>query len=319
MICLVFVGVVFAEKFPADLFESLKSGEQLGGHFERADKASKSEHGFKIDARTKEILLKEKYEHANVFLDKAREFFLENPNRQFERQCFGNFKAGESIDFVIDIAASPELDKVDKLIADSPIAYYLSLWHTTPSRAYFEAIRAFIDAVTYDMKPEFTHSIIYDQGKKYFIRGESIELGAQSKGEFIDARRNLKTMWPVPTKSTPSETFLRSVLKNNLGRMTKLALWNRDNGLATVLNDHRRSKPVYTIVITDGASGAKINYLCDELSRTSVIDLGNRRFANAIDWQDMRRLVSVVTLNAPQQLVGMVDTCRLMACKACGC
>jgi len=279
---------------------------------------------FKLDERTKEILLKEKVEKPHVVADKIAEFFLKNPNRQFERQCFAKFNPGESVDIVIDLAPSPSEDRTDKLSAQSPIAYYLDLKHQSPSRAYFNSIQMFIDAVTFDMKPEATHSIIYENKRKFFIRGKLIEqpvthaLGTEEVAEFADSKRNLKTMWPVSTKSIP-DTFLHSVIKNNLGRMTKLALWNRDNGLPTVLAATRRSKSIYTIVISDGASGAKLNELTDDVSRTTVIDLGNRRFVKNIAWEDMRQLLGVVTLNAPQQLSTMVETCRLMSCRACGC
>jgi hypothetical protein len=324
---LAMVGCVFAigehERRKPEHVEREKERDESVKEKPKISESDVGKGKFKLDERSKDVLLKEKVEAPHVVIQKTLEYFLQNPNRIFERECFSKIDSGESIDFVIDLAPSPALDKADRLSAQNPIAYFLDLKHQTPSPAYFNSIEMFINAVTFQMKPETTHSIIYDNRKKYFIRGKLIDapvthaLNTES-GEFVDSKRNLKTMWPVPTKSVP-ETFLHAVLKNNLGRMTKLALWNRDNGLPTVLAASRRSKPIYTIVISDGASGAKLDDLTDDISRTTVIDIGNRRFVKNIDWEDMRQLVSVVTLSAPQQLPTMVDTCRLIACRACGC
>jgi len=249
------------------------------------------------------------------------EYLAKNPLTKRDRECFaGNFKPGQSIDFVIDVAASPSQDKLDKLCADSPIGLFLEPFYREPSRAYFNAIQFFIDVVTLDMKPEWTHSVIYDAKthQKVFIRGRGVEDvetcdKLRSSGEFIDAARNLKTLWPVCTKESVSN--LAWIVKNNLGRMTKLALWNRDNGLPTVLSSTRRSKPVYSIVLTDGSSGAKLSELVDDLSRTTVIDIGNHRFTDRLSWDEVRRIAGTYALVAPQQLPFMFDSIRMMACR----
>jgi len=217
------------------------------------------------------------------------EYLAKNPLTKRDRECFaGNFKPGQSIDFVIDVAASPSQDKLDKLCADSPIGLFLEPFYREPSRAYFNAIQFFIDVVTLDMKPEWTHSVIYDAKthQKVFIRGRGVE--------------DVELAW---------------IVKNNLGRMTKLALWNRDNGLPTVLSSSRRSKPVYSIVLTDGSSGAKLSELVDDLSRTTVIDIGNHRFTDRLSWDEVRRIAGTYALTAPQQLPFMFDSIRMMACR----
>jgi hypothetical protein len=249
--------------------------------------------------------------HAQEVID----YFLKNPVTKSERECFQNkFHPGDSIDFIIDLAPCPSLDKVDKMVAESPIGRYLDHERQrTPTRAYFDYLAIFIDLVTYDMKPELTHTVLYENGRKFFIRGRYINQTIPYEGDFADAMRNLKTLWPVSTKSAP-ETHMAKILVNNLGRMTKLALWNRDNGLPTVLNASRRSKPVYTIVITDGSSGARINDLSDDLSRTSVIDVGNHRFAERLNWDQVRVMPSVFTLSAPQTLLAFANSVRNMAC-----
>lgn len=327
LLAMAMVGCVFATR-EHERPEHIEREKEERVESESNKKISESDVGkgkFKLDDKSKDILLNRKVESPHVIVEKTIEFFLQNPNRVFERECFEKFKKGESVDFVIDLAPSPTQDKADRLSAQSPIAYFLDLKHQTPSRAYFNTIEMFIDAVTFQMKPEMTHSIILNNRKKFYIRGKSIEepvthaLNTES-GEFVDSSRNLKTMWPVPLeKPIPETSVFHSFLKNSLGRMTKLALWNRNNGLPTVLAASCRSKPVYTIVITDGASGVKLDELTDDLTRTTVIDIGNRRFVKNIEWDDMRKLVSVVSLDAPQQLPTLVDTCRLMICRACGC
>jgi hypothetical protein len=292
------------------------------------EKEHTSKTGFKMTEKEKEVLLKEPVKKPHVYVNAMLDYLLSNENRDLERQCFDKFQSGESVDFVIDIAPSPTQDKWDSMGAESPLAYYLALRRESPSQAYFSAIQTFIDAVTYSMKPEFTHSIIVDHGRKFFIRGRPIkeeESVGKTAGDFSDKARNLKTMWPVPTKEVVSALGsaqtpkIEKVIKNNLGRMTKLALWNRDNGLPTVLEASRRSKPVYTFVITDGSSGTRLNDLTEDLSRTTVIDIGNRRFVKTLGWDEMRRLVNVISLNAPQELSVMVDSCLFLICKAYGC
>lgn len=300
-------------------FEEHRSREEFG---------VKKEGGVKMSERTKEDLLKEKSPlKTHAFVDALVDFVLNDENREFERQCFEKIKPSESVDFVIDIAPSPDQDKLDKLSAESPLAYYLDFRRQSPSQAYFTSIQMFIDAITYQMKPESTHSIIVDHGRKYYIRGKPVkeEPAGEVAGDFSDKARNLYTMWPVNTKEVISgygaaqTKKLESIITNNLGRMTKLALWNRDNGLPTVLGASRHSKPVYTFVITDGASGTPLERLSGDWSRTTVIDIGNRRFAKTLRWEDMRRLVNVVTLSAPQELSTMTDTCLFLVCKAYGC
>jgi hypothetical protein len=257
----------------------------------------------------------EHFEEAkNLYFEKMVDYYLKDPNTKWERECFAKFKKADSVDIVIDIAASPELDNVDKMCAESPVGLYLQLWrHRSPSYSYFKSIGVFIDGVTLDMKPENTHTVIYDNKRKFYIRGKHITEGFKDHGEFADVSRNLKTLWPVDTKSFP-ETHVKQILVNNLGRMTKLALWNRDNGLPTVLNGSRRSKPIYTIVLTDGASGAKLEELTSDLARTTVIDIGNHRFIKNLKWDEIRKIVNVVPLTAPQALPAMIDSVRHMAC-----
>jgi hypothetical protein len=258
-------------------------------------------------------------EKENVFFEKAVEYFKKSPRTERERQCFEkNLKPGFSVDFVIDVAPSPSSDEIDKLCAESPIGLFLERSYRSPSKAYFSAIQMFIDTVTLDMKPEFTHSIIYENGRKFYLRGRGVDQceaieKLTSKGDFMDVSRNLKTLWPVCTKEVVSK--LESIIKNNLGRMTKLALWNRDNGLATVLSSSRRSKPGLVFVITDGSSGAKITDLTDDLSRTIVFDIGNHRFIDRLSWDEVKLIVGTYTLTAPQQLSLMMDTARNMACR----
>jgi hypothetical protein len=264
-------------------------------------------------------LVAEKKEH--LFFKKEIEYFLNNPVTKMDRECFAKLKPGQSIDFVIDIAWSPINDKVDKSLADSPVALFLERTYRSASRAYFGAIQFFIDAVTLDVKPEATHSIIVESGHKFYLRGRRVDdveslKKLKSGGEFTDERRNLKTLWPEPTKEVVSNLF--PIVKNNLGRMTKLTLWNRDNGVPTVLFSSRRSKPVYTVLITDGASGDKIDDLIDDVEdwrRVTVIDIGNRRFAKKLSWDEIKKFAGVYTLTAPQQLPLMLDTVRNMACE----
>lgn len=262
------------------------------------------------------------------------DFFLNNPVTKRERQCYeSSFKPGDSVDFIIDIAASPSLDKVDVLSAKSPIGVFMdahksyatgqSLFSQTPTRSYFDAIGFFVDIVSFDMRPDCTHTVIYDEKRKFYLRGRSInetfDLNSFG-GEFSDVERNLKTMWPIATKSLPEGVNVKmaKVLTNNLGRMTRLALWNRDNGLPTVLRSTRRSKPVYSIVITDGSSGAKLSDLVDssDLSRVTIIDIGNHRFVDRLDWQSeiSRIRGGIYTLTAPQGLISFANSVRNMAC-----
>lgn len=248
--------------------------------------------------------------------DEVIKFFLNNPVTKSERECFAKFQPGDSIDFVIDLAPSPSLDKVDKMCADSPIGLYLESGlprRHSATRSYFDFLTTFIDVVTYDMKPEMTHCVLLENGRKFFIRGRAINETVEFGGEFEDKARNLKTIWPVSTKSFP-ETHMAKILVNNLGRMTKLALWNRNNGLPTVLSSTRKSKAFYTVVITDGASGAKIEDLTDDLTRTTVIDIGNHRFVKSLSWDQVRQMPSVLTLTAPQNLMSFSNTVRTMAC-----
>jgi len=252
--------------------------------------------------------------------DKVIDYFVKCPVTKFERQCFEEkLRPGDSIDIVIDLAPSPSHDKVDKMCANSPIGLYLEqpkLYHS-PTRSYFDMVALFIDIVTFGMKPESTHVVIYENGSKFYIRGrainETVDVQRWFGGDFSDAQRNLKTMWPSSTKSGP-ETHMAKILVNNLGRMTKLALWNRDNGLPTVLASSRRSKPVFTIVLTDGASGASINDLTDDLSRTTVLDLGNNRFVDRLQWEQVRLMPNVFTVAAPQSLLAFTNSVRNMAC-----
>lgn len=288
---------------------------------------------FKLEKDVKEKLVNKEQpepEKHKLFINTMLDYVLNDESRKFERECFDNIKSGESIDFVIDIAPSPSQDKLDKMCAESPIAFFMDIRRQTPSQAYFNMIQAFIDAVTWQVKPEVTHSVIWHEGKKFFIRGKEIEASttkslSTESGDFSDSSRNLKTLWPVANKEVVSAfgekqtKKVEGVIMNNLGRMTKLALWNRDNGLPTVLGATRHSKPIFTFVISDGASGAKLSDLTDDLSHTTVIDIGNRRFVKNIDWEDMSRLVNVVTLNAPQQIVKLIDTCRLLVAKSYGC
>lgn len=255
--------------------------------------------------------------HAKPMID----YFLNNPITKFERKCYSdNIRPGDSIDFVIDLAASPSLDQIDTMCANSPIGLFLEQMkpNHNPTRSYFDMIAVFIDVVTYDMKPERTHTVIYENGNKYYLRGrainETIDLHKMYGGsDFSDSVRNLKTMFPVSTKSLP-DTHIAQILVNDLGRMTKLVLRNRDNGVPTVMHAHRRSKPVYTIVLTDGASGASIEDLTDDLSRTTVIDFGNHRFVERLNWDQVRLMPSVLTLTAPQTLMAVSDSVRNMAC-----
>lgn len=278
----------------------------------RGEHEMKSSSSFKLDERSKEKLLEKSSE--DVFFKKSFEYFLKN--RANELECFSKFRPGESLDFVIDLAPCPSMDKVDKMVAESPMAFYLERHYQTPARAYFSAVQLFIESVTYGLKPEVTHSIIYDNDRKYFIRGESVEKDKSREsehGDFSDVSRNLKTMWPESTNEVVSP--LSSILENKLGLMTKIALWNRDNGLPTVLRGSKRSKAAYTVVITDGASGAKLSDLTDDLERTTVIDIGNHRFVKNLSWDDMNKLISVYTLPAPQWLAMLIDTTRMAACR----
>jgi hypothetical protein len=283
---------------------------------QRKKPSSSPSSSFKLDEKSKGELIEDKAE--DVFFAKQLEYFTKNPSTKMDRECFArNLKSGYSIDFVIDIAPSPAMDDIDKVVGESPIALYLQSTFRSASRMYFDSVRFFIEAVTIDMKPEVTHSVLFEHGRKFFIRGRDFEdvewiEKLKSKGEFTDETRNLKTLWPVGTKEVL--TRLRPVVKNNLGHLTELCLWNRDNGLPLVLASSRHSKPVYTIVITDGSSDSTLDQLTDDVSRTTVIDIGLRRFANKLKWEDMRRLGGIYTLNSPQQLPLMADSIRNMAC-----
>jgi hypothetical protein len=280
---------------------------------------------FKMDSKSKEAILRDK--KFDVFLHKDIEFYMKNPYAAKQRQCFAKLDVSRSINFVLDLASSPSLDEVDKRCANSPTGLFLqylysySPRHFSPSKAYFDAIQDFIDAVTFDVKPQCSHVILYNKedGRSFYLRGrdlETVDLKSEAgySGDFNDLERNLKTMWPVATKSKPDDANLRRILKNNLGRMTKLALWNRDNGLPTVLFGSELSKPVYTIVITDGSSGAKITDLTSDLGATTVIDIGENRFADRLTWDEMKQLVSLVSLPAPQSLPMMINSVRTMLC-----
>jgi hypothetical protein len=298
--------------------EPSKNVKEHGVHESRVGEKEHvgSESNIKLSEKTKEKLVFGK--EANVFYEKQMDYFLKSPITLYERECYAkNLKPGLSIDFVIDIAPSPSNDKVDKMVAESPFGLFAERLPISGTRAYLNAIELFIDAVTIDMKPETTHSIIYEKGRKFYIRGRDIEdvdseERLKSRGEFVDESRNLKTLWPVCTKEGFS--VIKPIVKNNLGRMTKLALLNRDNGLPIVLAQSRKSKPVYTIVITDGSSGAKIEDLVSDLSTTAIIDVGNRRFVRNMSWDEMRRTVGVFTLMAPQHLPLVRETVRFNAC-----
>jgi hypothetical protein len=268
-------------------------------------------------------------EFTSRYADRMIKYFVENPVTLRERECYDKaYTSGYSIDFVLDIAASPSHDKEDVMSATSPIGQYLELFRAgrSPTRSYFDFIVRFIDIVSYGLKPELAHSVFVSKdetGKvdKFYLRGrlinESFDV-TKLGGEFNDAVRNLKTLWPVSTSSKP-ETRMAKILVNNLGRMTKLALWNRDNGLPTVLNAVRHSKPVYTVLITDGSSGLSLQDLVDiksgaDLSRTSVVDIGNHRFVDRLSWEDAVALRGIYTLTSPQTLPAMGNSIRTMAC-----
>jgi hypothetical protein len=283
-------------------------------HVRKEEPERKKESTDEERKKSKENVALLRLKSEQLLFSKMVDFFLNNPNTKHERECFAKFKAGESVDFVIDLAASPSSDKLDKMLAeDSPVALYLQRHLRSASSAYRSAVEYFIEKVTYDIKPELTHSVIVDNRKKFFLRGQAIDEEKSDKEEFKDEKRNLNTLWPVRTKSVP-ETFLSKIIKNNLGRLTRLALANRDNGVPTVLRDSRRSKPVYTVVITDGASGAKIHDLTDDLSKTTLIDIGNHRFIKNLSWNELQELASFYTVTAPQQLILMADTIRMTAC-----
>lgn len=264
--------------------------------------------------------------------DRMLDYFSKNPVTLREGECFDRaFPTGQSsIDFVIDIAPSPSNDEEDVMAANSPIGQYLELFRRdrSPTKSYFDYITRFIDIVSYGLKPEVCHSVIVEKSssedgkaQKFYIRGRYVNETFDLKmlgGDFSDAVRNLKTLWPVSTRSKP-ETHMAKILVSNLGRMTKLALWNRDNGLPTVLNAARNSTPVYTIVISDGSSGLPISDLIDvdagaDMSRTSLIDIGNHRCVDRLSWDEVSRLRGVYTLTSPQTLPAMANSIRTMAC-----
>jgi hypothetical protein len=287
-----------------------------------------------LDEKSKQTLVHgDKEKNVDLFKSQTAEFYMNNPITEKEEQCFSKLKLGQSIDFVIDLAPCPSCDEIDKRLSDSPLGLFMDYTgnYRGPSQAYFDYVRLFIEAITFGLpKPECSHSIIYDKGlmKKFFIRGRSMDSVAMSEVsktrhsgyEFNDVERNLKTMWPVPTGSKPhivgatTPKRLSKVLDNNLGRLTYMALWNRDNGLPTVLAGSERSNAIYTVIITDGSSGAKINELTKDFGRTSVIDIGERRFVDRLSWDEMKSLVSVVTLPAPQALPAIIGTIRNSLC-----
>jgi hypothetical protein len=288
--------------------------EQRHGHRLRRERKGKL---VELNDIERDRLLKFKDEQ--LLFQKVIESYENCPITQKDRKCFSKLKSGQSIDIVIDVAPSPTQDKLDKLSSDSPIGLFWERVYRKPSRAYFNAIQMFIDIVTLEVKPEFCHSVIYDvnEKQKLYLRGRSCEdvegVKKVESAEFEDKSRYLRTLWPHCSKQVYSDLY--PIVKNNLGRMTKLALWNRDNGLPTVFLSSRPSKPLYTIVITDGWSGASINDLTDDLSRTTVIDIGNRRFVDKLDWNHFRNLAGTFVLTAPQQLSLMTDTVRNMACR----
>jgi len=258
--------------------------------------------------------------------DRMIDYFVKNPVTKRERQCFeSKLSRGDSVDFIIDLAPSPSMDKVDRISANSPIGVFLekNKWSGSTKgtgSTYFDAIQVFIDLVTYGMKPELTHSIILGEDKrtKFYLRGrfindtlDIVKLG----GELGDPVRNLKTMWPASTQSRPDNKMSR-ILSNNLGHMTKLALKNRDNGLPTVLSTISLSKSTYSIVLTDGSSGASLRDLVGhDISRTTVIDLANHRFVDRLKWEEIERIRGgVFTLPAPQTLPSLANSVRTMAC-----
>lgn len=253
------------------------------------------------------------------YLRKVLEYERKSPSYKADLECFKKVLSKDAaVDFVIDLAPSPSKDELDKYSASAPMPFRFDDFSRSPSRTYFSVIQMFIDTVTLGMNPDVTHSVIYSDKNKYHICGRSFDdvdsvKKLSSGGDFEDRQRNLLTLFPVGTK----EQFSRlPEIKNSLGRSTKLALWARDNGLPIVLNSDRRSKPIYSVVITDGWSGAKIHDLVDDLSRTTVIDIGSRRFAKNIEWDEMKQLMGVYTLPAPQETLALADTIRRKICLA---
>lgn len=253
------------------------------------------------------------------FIEEVIDYFMKDPVTKMDKQCFDKLKPGQSIDFIIDLAPSPSKDPVDKFMSEqSPFSKLLYKGLRSPSRSYFDAVQTFIDGVTIGMSSERTHSLIVDHNRKYFLKGRNVDdvemlSKLKSTGEFTDVHRNLKTLWPVPTKEGTS--YLGSLSENSLGYMTKLTLWNRNNGLPVVLSGIRHSKPIYSIIITDGSSTSKISDLVDDFSRTSLIDIGNRRFVKDIPKDIYSRLLGVYTLTAPQRLPMLIDSIRYIACR----
>lgn len=288
----------------------------LVGH--QCQGVEQDEKTFQLDDKAKKQILLDK--NVDVFLRKNVDYWMKNPIVERELQCYEKMSPDQSIDFVIDLAPSPSMDDVDKRCANSPIGLYLETYrprNRSPSKSYFDSVQDFIEAVTCGLKPEMTYSIIYDNvsNKRFYLRGRANEaVKLYPMGDFSDMSRNLRAMWPAPTGSQPDDAKLSPIISNNLGRLTKLTLWNRNNGLPTVLGDSKDSKSVYTIIISDGSSGAKLSDLTKDIGRTTVIDVGERRFASKMTWDETKSLASLFTLNAPQQLSTVVNTVRNMAC-----
>jgi hypothetical protein len=303
--------------------EDEKKSEDVSVEQRREQHKGKEQHDekkslYKIDDFAKQLLLSGRSSET-FFAKRMIDFYEANPETKFQRQCFEeNLHVGdESLDFVIDLDVSPSNDRVDKLLAKSPLASFVQQVDRTPSRAYFGAVEVFIESVTLELKPHLTHTVLLDKEtkQKYFIRGRSADENLSRQSEFKDDKRRLTTLWPRPTKIV-SESCIRHIVKNNLGHTTKMTLWNRNNGVPTVLAATRHTKPFYTIVVTDGSSGAKIKDLTDDLSRTTVIDIGNQRFLKSLSVDELRELGgSYFAFFSPHELIAASDFCRMMACR----
>ena len=250
------------------------------------------------------------------------QFYTEEPYSEMDRQCFERLAEGVSIDVIIDIANSPELDEFDKMSAKMPPSEaapgadddYLDFAYEddakTTADVFFDSINLFLDMLQVDIDPSRLFVVLIDKGQKYYLSGKKINRTRSSTPPPAMRDSDCIPRHTVAVRSRPDDIQMTS-----LGSLTRLALQARDSGLPIVLRNTKSSQTLYSVLITDGSSGLPAMFLSQDRSKTTIIDIGKRRFLSRVNYSSLMQYAGIITLQHPQQLSSTVGTVRFTACK----
>ena len=255
--------------------------------------------------------------------DRLAKSFANDQNLALEKFVFANMRPGTTVDFVVDLNFCPNSDKNDVDAANSPLNPLFLGALKNPidvSATYWQSVSIFIDLVTISLKPSQTYLILVDNGQKFYVRGRAINQTTplEDTVTLADPATGARALWPHMT-GYDGEVWhqnKRNIFNNNLGRMARMALEARDNGLPLVLKDSRRETPTFTIIITDGSAKTPAYLLSNDPTRTMIIDIGGRRYAQKLPFEQTARYAAVLTLDSPQSLPLMANTARFLAASA---